>query len=78
MDIKKIFNKKGFTITEIMLAMIIIGVISVVTLPTMINSIQTRQYKSGVKKAHTIVSESLCQPKSLLKIKSNSNQIQKI
>ena len=59
MDINK--NSKrifAFTLAEIMIAITIIGLISVLTLPTMLSSIKVRQYKSGVKKAHTIVTES--------------------
>ena len=59
MKIKNIFKMlKGFTLSEILIVMTIVGLISLITVPTMITSVKTHEYKTGVKKAHTVVTES--------------------
>ena len=78
MDIKN--NKSrftGFTLVEIMIALTIIGIVSVLTVPTIVSKVKINQYKSGVKKAHAMVTESFDSMKIdenyIYKIFSNDN-----
>ena len=40
-------NKKGFTLVEVLLVVVIIGIIGVITIPNIIDSLQASREKSG-------------------------------
>ena len=43
--------KKGFTLAEVLITLVIIGVVASMTIPTLMNSTQGTEYKTGFKKA---------------------------
>lgn len=45
-------NKKGFTIAEILVTLIIIGVVAALAIPGLVNSSGNRQFESAFKKAY--------------------------
>lgn len=60
MQINKFLKKYlGFTLPEVLITVTIIGVISLLTIPSLVTNITNHQYKTGAKKAHTLISESL-------------------
>lgn len=50
--------KKGFTLTEVLIALGIIGVVAAITIPNLINKIQDKQYDIARKKVIATVGES--------------------
>ena len=44
--------KKGFTLAEVLITLGIIGVVAAMTLPTVINNVQEKQFHSKFKKAY--------------------------
>ena len=44
--------KKGFTLAEILIVLMVIGVIATMTVPSMMKNVQDAQYKTGLKKAY--------------------------
>lgn len=44
--------KKGFTLAEILIVLMVIGVIATMTVPSMMKGVQEAQYKTGFKKAY--------------------------
>ena len=44
-------KKKGFTLAEVLLTLVIIGVISVMIFPTVINNTKRHEFRSAIKKA---------------------------
>ena len=50
---------KGFTLAEVLITLGIIGVVAAMTMPTLINSTQGAQYKTGFKKALTVLSQAV-------------------
>ncbi|MBO5948841.1 type II secretion system protein [bacterium] len=78
MQIDKFLKKcLGFTLSEVLLTVTIIGVISLLTVPTLVTNITHHQYKTGAKKAHTLVAESFDSMKidvdSIYKTYNNDN-----
>ena len=47
----------GFTLAEVLITLGVIGVIASMTLPTVINKIQDKQYKTAYKKAYSSLSQ---------------------
>ena len=44
--------KKGFTLAEILIVLMVIGVIATMTIPSLMKGVQEAQYKAGYKKAY--------------------------
>lgn len=56
----KFFNNKiAFTLAEILITLLIIGVISAIVLPTLINDTQDQQYKTAWRSAFATVSQAM-------------------
>lgn len=54
------FNKfKAFTLAEVLITLGIIGVVAALTVPTLMNNIQDRQYKSAYKKAYSALNQAV-------------------
>ena len=47
--------KKGFTLAEILIVLMVIGVIATLTVPSMMKNVQDAQYKAALKKAYNSV-----------------------
>lgn len=61
MSLKKITKNKyikGFTLAEILITITIIGIISGLTIPSLIHSVQDQQLKIAYKKAFSVASQS--------------------
>ena len=48
-------NKKAFTLAEVLITLTIIGVVSAITIPNLKNKVDTYTYRSGLKKAYSIL-----------------------
>ena len=56
----KIFElKKGFTLAEVLITLVIIGVIAALTIPTAINNTKDQELKSQFAKAYSTISQAL-------------------
>jgi len=53
----KIMNIKGFTLAEVLITLVIIGVISAITVPTIITKYQKEQTVTKLKKAYSSLSQ---------------------
>lgn len=53
------FKKKGFSLAEITVTLMIIGVIAALTLPQLIQSTRQKEYYTGYKKAFSVGSQAL-------------------
>ena len=49
-------NLKGFTLAEVLITLVIIGVIAAMTIPTLINKTNNQEYVSRLKKAYSVLS----------------------
>lgn len=55
---KKEANKKvAFTLAEVLITLGIIGVVAAMTMPTLINNMNNRQYISGLKKTYSLLTQ---------------------
>ncbi len=52
---KYINTSRAFTLSEILIALVVIGVISAITVPTIVIGTNDANYKRGYKKAYTII-----------------------
>lgn len=52
-------NKHAFTLAEVLIALTIIGVIAVMTIPNLVNSANDSEYFAGYKKALAIGSAAI-------------------
>ncbi len=59
--------KKGFTLAEVLIALVIIGIIAAITVPTVMNNINKKQYIVAWRKAYSDVAN------ALLLIKANND-----
>ena len=48
--------KKGFTLAEILVVLVTIGIIATMTIPSMMKGVQDSQYKTAYKKAYSTIS----------------------
>lgn len=54
-------REKGFTLSEILITLSIIGIVASMTIPALMNNIQDMQYKVAWKKAYSIMSQASLQ-----------------
>ena len=52
-------KKTGFTLAEVLITLVIIGVIAAMTVPTLMNNTQGQEYKSALKKAISATNQAL-------------------
>ena len=52
-------KKTGFTLAEVLITLVIIGVIAAMTVPTLMNNTQGQEYKSALKKAISAANQAL-------------------
>ena len=52
------FNK-AFTLAEVLITLVIIGVVAAMTIPTLINNTKKQEYVAGCKKAYSVLSQAL-------------------
>ena len=50
-------KNKGFTLAEVLISLVIIGVIAAMTIPTLINKTNKQEYASKLKKAYSTMSQ---------------------
>jgi len=48
--------KNGFTLAEVLITLVIVGVVAALTIPTAINNYRKQEYVSGLKKAYGLLS----------------------
>src|SRR5574344_1738237 len=53
MEMKKL--RKAFTLAEILIVLAIIGVVAALTIPTLMNNIQDKEFETAQKKANSIL-----------------------
>lgn len=51
--------KKGFTLAEVLITLVIIGVIASMTIPTLMNSTNQQEYRVGLKKGISALNQAL-------------------
>ena len=56
-EIKNETAKTGFTLAEVLITLVIIGVIAALTVPTLIQNTQKQEYVSALKKAYSTLSQ---------------------
>ena len=56
---KKIMKKLGFTLAEVLITLVIIGVIAAMTVPTLMNNTNAQEFRSALKKAVSGVNQAL-------------------
>ena len=52
-------RKAAFTLAEVLITLGIIGVVAAMTLPTLINNIEDRHFKSAFKKQYSVISQAM-------------------
>lgn len=55
----KSFSRFGFTLTEIMITLLITGVVASLTIPTIVNSTKEAEYYTSLKKAYSDLTQAL-------------------
>ncbi len=55
----KIKNLKAFTLAEVLIALLIIGIIATIILPTLLNNIKKAEYSSKLKKFYSTMSHAI-------------------
>ena len=51
--------KRGFTLAEILITLAIIGVVAALTIPSVISNAQQQEFKTGLKKAVSVLNEAI-------------------
>ena len=55
----KVLKKQGFTLAEVLIALVIIGVIAALTVPTLKQNIDKREYVTGLQKANSVLKQAV-------------------
>ncbi|MDD3237979.1 MAG: type II secretion system protein [Candidatus Gastranaerophilales bacterium] len=50
-------DKKAFTLAEVLITLVIIGVIAALTIPSLLNDTNDKEIRTGVKKAYSMLSQ---------------------
>lgn len=50
---------RGFTMSEVLITIGIIGVVASMTLPTLINNTQNKEFEEGLKRSYSVLSQAL-------------------
>ena len=56
---KGVILKKGFTLAEVLITLAIIGVVAAVSIPSVISNSNQQQYKTGLKKAVSVLNSAI-------------------
>ena len=56
---RKLNSNKAFTLAEVLITLVIIGIIAALTIPTLVNNYQKTQYVTQLKKAYSEVTQAL-------------------
>ena len=51
--------KKGFTLAEVLITLAIIGIVAALTIPSVISNYQQQEFKTGLKKAVSVLNEAI-------------------
>ena len=51
--------KKGFTLAEVLITLMIIGIVAALTIPSVISNYQQQEFKTGLKKAVSVLNEAI-------------------
>ena len=51
--------KKAFTLAEVLITLMIIGIVAALTIPSVISNYQQQEYKTGLKKAVSVLNEAI-------------------
>ena len=52
-------TKYGFTLAEVLITLVIVGVVAALTIPPVINNTKKQEYVAGVKKAYSVLTQSV-------------------
>ena len=52
-------SKKGFTLAEVLITLAIIGIVAALTIPSVISNYQQQEFKTGLKKAVSVLNEAI-------------------
>ena len=52
-------KKSGFTLAEVLITLAIIGVVAALTIPTLMSNIQTEQFRVGLKKSYSTLTQAV-------------------
>ena len=52
-------KRRAFTLAEVLITLVIIGVIAAATIPTLINNTKKQEYVAGLKKANSVLSQAV-------------------
>lgn len=61
MKLIKLTKISGFTLAEILITLLVIGVIAAITIPTLINNVEDRELVSSLKKYYSTISNAILQ-----------------
>ena len=51
--------KNGFTLAEVLITLVIVGVVAAMTISTLVNNTKKQEYVAGLKKAKSVLSQAL-------------------
>ena len=51
--------KKAFTLAEVLITLMIIGIVAALTIPSVISNYQQQEYKTGLKKAVSVLNDAI-------------------
>ena len=54
-------SKRAFTLAEVLIVLVIIGIIAALTVPALINNIRGEEYRTGLKKSISVLNQALTQ-----------------
>ena len=52
-------KQKGFTLAEVLITLLIIGIVAALTIPSVISNYQQQEFKTGLKKAVSVLNEAI-------------------
>ena len=52
-------KQKGFTLAEVLITLLIMGIVAALTIPSVISNYQQQEFKTGLKKAVSVLNEAI-------------------
>ena len=71
------FKKYSFTLSEVLITLVVIGIIAAITVPMILNSLHNQEYKTGYKKAYSDLSNAILKSVALGEFPERNNKYDK-
>jgi len=68
-------SRKGFTLAEVLITLVVIGIVAALAIPSLLNNVAQSQFKTGIRKAMAALNEAIKTENAMSGYDANSDAI---